>query len=125
MEKREINGDSQVFVNDSKYNICKLRLYYLCNINNSEFFLFPFSVFHSTPSAPSAVNLFVSSILPSASNSPLSVLHHDLSIRRDPPALAGIDDQVPVQGRFVDAARLGIAPAQGEVDRPADLLVVE
>ena len=41
------------------------------------------------------------------------------------PLCSRVDDQVPVQGRIVDAAGLGIALAEREVDGPADLFIVE
>src|SRR5262245_13950419 len=61
----------------------------------------------------------------SSADSPLSVLHDDASIRGDPPAAAGVDDQVPVEGRFVRAPRLGIALPEREVNSATDLLVVK
>src|SRR5215211_6536994 len=51
------------------------------------------------------------------------VLLEDLAVDGDPAALAQIADHVAVDGALVDAARLGIALADREVDRAADLLV--
>src|SRR5689334_11015958 len=60
-----------------------------------------------------------------SSNMPFAILHHHLAIGGDPAAAAGIDDQVPVEGRLIDSPRLGIALTEREVDRPTDLFVVE
>ena len=56
---------------------------------------------------------------------PMSVFHHDPAVGRDPAVCSRVDDQVPVQGGIVDAPGLGVALAEGEMDGPADLLVVE
>src|SRR4029077_5013833 len=47
----------------------------------------------------------------------------ELAVREDLAARAKVADQIPVQGRAVQAPRLRIRGSEGEVDRPADLLV--
>src|SRR4029077_11557209 len=47
----------------------------------------------------------------------------ELAVREDLAARAKVADQIPVQGRAVQAPRLLIRGPEGEVDLPADLLV--
>src|SRR5258708_376737 len=58
-------------------------------------------------------------------NQPLSVLHDNAAVSGDWSGGWGVDDRVPVQGRLVRPAGLGIALAQREVDCATDLLVVK
>src|SRR3954454_4001560 len=54
-----------------------------------------------------------------------AVLQERLAVGAQPAAVAQVADQVPVHHRLVRAAGLGIGAPEREVDRPADLLVVE
>src|SRR5947208_3696057 len=49
----------------------------------------------------------------------------ELAVRVDLAARAKVADQVPVQSRAVEAARLRIRGPEGQMHRPADLLVEE
>src|SRR6476620_6767164 len=49
----------------------------------------------------------------------------ELAVREDLAARAEVADQIPVQGRAVQAPRFRIRGSEREVDRPADLLVEE
>src|SRR4051812_27344363 len=54
-----------------------------------------------------------------------AVLEQRLAVGAEAAALAQVADHVPVDGRLVRAARLGIGAADREVHGPADLLVEE
>ncbi len=60
-----------------------------------------------------------------SAHQPMSVFHDEPAVGRDPAVCSRVDDQVPVQGRIVEARRLRVALAEGKMDGPADLLVVE
>src|SRR3954454_21144814 len=66
---------------------------------------------------------------PGATERPLqpevTVLLDDGAVGRQPAALTQVADQVPVQGRDVAPARLGVGAAEREVHGAADLLVEE
>src|SRR5688572_26377799 len=52
-----------------------------------------------------------------------AVLDYRLAVGAEPPAPAQVADHVPVHGRLVDPAGLGVRAADREVDGAADLLV--
>src|SRR3954451_1616548 len=54
-----------------------------------------------------------------------AVLEQRRAVRAEAAAVAQVADHVPVDGRLVRAARLGIGAADREMDRAADLLVEE
>ena len=60
-----------------------------------------------------------------STHQPMSVFHHEPAVGGDPAVCSRVDDQVPVQGRIVDAPRLRVALAERQVDGPPDLLIVE
>src|SRR5947209_8522579 len=53
----------------------------------------------------------------------LTVFAEQLAIHADLAALAQVADHIPVEGRLVDAERLGNAGAQGKVNSPTHLLI--
>src|SRR5215210_2629117 len=54
---------------------------------------------------------------------PAAVLQQGRAVGAQLPAVAQVADHVPVDGRLVRPARLGVGAADREVDRAADLLV--
>src|SRR5690349_15860394 len=62
---------------------------------------------------------------PSAGPADPAPVDHDLAVGPHRPALAEVDDQVPVDGALVRPAGLRIRGAERQMDRPPDLLVEE
>src|SRR5436305_13122463 len=64
-------------------------------------------------------------VIPLSSDQPASVLLDDLAVELDPPAVAEVLDDVPVQRRLVLSAQVGEAEAERHVHGAVDLLVEE